>query len=42
MFEAEIDNDIARRLAACWYYTATEVEFGNEDDEVDSKKPKKI
>lgn len=30
---AEKANPESRRLAACWYYTATEVDFGNEDEE---------
>jgi hypothetical protein len=32
VFDAEIDNEKSRRLAACWYYTATEVDFSNEDE----------
>jgi hypothetical protein len=35
VFEAEVDNPDSRRLAACWYYTASEVDFddGETDDD---------
>ena len=37
VFKSEKNNSKSRRLASCWYYTASEINFDEEEDEEESE-----